>query len=218
MYSPTDRDAEGNARSVRGAVLKARLASIFSWVAAAAGLAFVVAFLLQAGLFAYLVPAEKVTPPVVENPDQTTSRDSTISGVGKDNQPYEVHARRSWQDKDKTDLIHLEDVTARFHKPEGKVYDVVSKMAHYDSKLKEIDLAGKVIISEAGRFSARMEKAHVDVRAKKLTSDVAVEVTSGTSIIVANGLQITDDGANILFLNGVKAHFGAAPEKGDTSP
>ena len=218
MYSPTNRAAEGNARGVRGAVLKARLASIFSWVAAAAGLAFVVAFLFQAGLFAYLVPAEKVTPPVVENPDRTTSRDSTISGVGKDNQPYEVRARRSWQDKDRTSLIHLEEVTGKFHKPEGKVYDVVAKMADYDSKLKEIDLAGKVIISEAGRFTARMEKAHVDVRAKKLTSDVAVEVTSGTSVIVANGLQITDDGANILFLNGVKAHFAAAPEKGDTSP
>lgn len=218
MSSLTERDTTTTARTTRRAILKARLAPILSWIAAAAGLGFVAAFLFQAGLFAYLVPKEKITPPEVENPDQITSHDSTISGVDKDDQPYEVKAKRAWQDKDQPEIIHLEDVAAKFHKATGEAYDVTSKTAHYNSKLRQVDLVGDVTITQAGRFAARMEKAHVEVRDKKVTSDVPVEVTANNGTIRANGLQITNDGADILFMNGVKAHFETATAKGDSTP
>ncbi len=73
-------------------------------------------------------------------------------------------------------------------------------------------------ITEGARFVARMAKAHVVVEQKSLTSDVPVDVTMGGGTIKANGLQITDDGARILFLNGVKARFRADAEKGDQTP
>lgn len=218
MSSLTRQDAAASARAARRAVAKARLAPLLSWIAALGGLAFVVVFLVQAGLFAYLVPKEKVTPPDVDNPDQITSYDSTITGVDKENQPYELKAKRGWQDKDRPELFHLEEVAANFRKSTGEAYNVTSRAARYDSKLKEADLEGAIVITQADRFTAIMEKAHVAVRDKKLTSDVPVEVTFGNGTIRANGLQITNDGADILFLNGVKAHFETAPAKGDTSP
>lgn len=218
MSSLTRQDPIVNARSASRAVVKARVAPMLSWAAALAGLAFVAVFMIQAGLFAYLVPAEKITPPGVDNPDQITSYDSTISGVDKDNQPYELKAKRGWQDKARAELIHLEDVAANFRKSTGKAFNVKSRAARYDSKIKEVDLEGSVVISEVNRFTATMEKAHVAVRDKKLTSDVPVEMTFAGGTIRANGLQITNDGANILFLNGVKARFEDAPAKGDTSP
>ena len=42
--------------------------------------------------------------------------------------------------------------------------------------------------------------------------------TFGSGTVNANGMQITDDGARILFLNGVKARFTAAEGKGDDNP
>ena len=52
---------------------------------------------------------------------------------------------------------------------------------------------------------------------KRLTSNVpvAVELTSGT--INANGVEITNDGNNILFQNGVKAQFRDT-RSGDSTP
>ena len=47
-------------------------------------------------------------------------------------------------------------------------------------------------------------------------SPVSVTFTTGT--VNANAMQITDDGARILFLNGVKARFTAPEGKGDTNP
>ncbi|MGH6820876.1 MAG: LPS export ABC transporter periplasmic protein LptC, partial [Methylocella sp.] len=204
--------------SARRAAGKARLAPLLSWVAAAGGLAFVAAFLIQAGLFASLGPKEKLTQPDVANPDQITSYDSTITGVDKDNRPYELKAKRGWQDAARPNLIHLEELAAKFGKATGETYNVTSKAAHYDKKLEEVDLDGGVAITQVNRFTATMAKAHVAVRDKKLTSNVPVEVTFGEGTIRANGLQITDNGANILFLNGVKAHFEVQPAKGDTSP
>ena len=88
----------------------------------------------------------------------------------------------------------------------------------YDTKAKEMDLRGSVQISEGIRFVARMEQAHVTVEKKALTSNVPVEVEFAGGMVHANGLEITDDGARILFLNGVKARFGAEAAKGDQAP
>lgn len=206
------------AGAARRAILRARLAPVLSWAAVLLALGFVAAFLLQAGLFAILVPREKVVAPPIENPDQVSSEDSTLSGVDHENQPYEVKAVHAWQDTTRPELVHMENVTARFHKSTGEAYDLAAKTARYDTKLKELDLAGSVVITQADRFTARMEKAHVAVGEKKLVSDVAVAVAFADGTIHANGMQIINDGADILFLNGVKAHFGASPTTGETTP
>lgn len=213
--STTPRAATGQAGR---AVLRARIATLMSWVAVFAGLGFVGAFLYQAGLFASLSPDEPTVAPEVENPEQITSYDSTITGIDKDNQPYKVTARRGWQDKDLPQIIHLEEVDGQFRRQSGDIFDVTSKTARYDDKLKELDLMGGVVVNQAGGFELRTERAHAVMRTKTLTSDAPVEVKLDSGTISANGLQITDDGANILFLNGVKAHFEAAPAKGDPSP
>jgi hypothetical protein len=53
---------------------------------------------------------------------------------------------------------------------------------------------------------------------KNLVSDVPVVVEMGSGTITANGLQISNDGKNILFLNGVKARFTEDSKKGDNAP
>ncbi len=206
------------AGAARRAILRARLAPLLSWAAVLVALGFVAAFLFQAGLFAILVPREKVVAPPIENPDQVSSEDSTLSGVDRDNQPYAVKAVHAWQDTSRPELVHMEKVTANFHKASGEAYDLTANTARYDTKLKELDLAGSVVIAQHDRFTARMEQAHVAVGDKKLTSNVPVAVEFADGTIHANGMQIINDGADILFLNGVKAHFGVSEATGETTP
>ena len=56
------------------------------------------------------------------------------------------------------------------------------------------------------------------VEEKRLVSESPVAVTFGSGTVNANGMQITDDGERILFLNGVKARFDAPQAKGDVIP
>lgn len=215
MSSPTRSSA---ARAVRFAALSQAL----SWLAVLIGLGFVALFLVQAGLLDALLPETRPPGPVTPVTDQITATESTVSGLDRENQPYQVNARRGWQDEKVPTLVHLEAIDGKFRRATGATFTLSADTGAYDTKVKELDLQGNVVISEAARFTARMDKAHVVVEEKKLTSGSPVDVALGNGTIAANGLQISDDGNRILFLNGVKARFGGADnkpdEKGDGNP
>jgi lipopolysaccharide export system protein LptC len=219
MSSPTETSGRTeNGRAAR-AVRFASTARLLSYLAGAIGIGAFLLFLFQAGLFSAFMPKEKLNVPVIENPDSITARTSTVTGLDQENQPYEVTAKRGRQDAVKPNIVYLDDIAAVFRKPGGKVYNVTAASGIYDDKAKDVNLEGHVVISEATSFTARMEKAYVQIETKAMTSDVPVTVDMvGGGTIAANGMQITNDGTKILFLNGVKARFGAETGKGDQTP
>ena len=218
MSSPTETAQGPLARAANAAARRSAIARILSWLAAAIGLGAVVLFLVQAGLFSLLAPKEEIARPVIDNPEEISANNSTVNGLDRQNQPYQVTARRGRQDKDKPNIVYLEEVGATFNKTDGRTYAMSALKGVYDTKIKEMDLTGNVNIREGERFVARMEQAHVTVETKALTSTVPVDVSFAGGMVHANGMQITDDGARILFLNGVKARFGAETAKGDQTP
>jgi lipopolysaccharide export system protein LptC len=199
------------------ALRRAGLAKAASWLAAALGVGFVVAFLAQAGLFSVFMPKPQVPPPSAK-PDQITATQSTVSGVDNQKQPYEVKARFGWQDDATPSLVHLEEPQGVFQRSEGAQYTIRADRGRYDTRVKSLDLDGNVVLEQKERFAARMARANVLVEEKKLVSDTPVTVTFASGIVTANGMQITDDGERILFLNGVKARFEAPQAEGDATP
>jgi LPS export ABC transporter protein LptC len=189
------------------------VAQALSWLTAAAILAIAAVFLAQAGLFSLLLPERAPLPPI-PNPEQITATDSTVTGLDRQNQPYEVKAARGWQDAKTPTLVHLETVEGRFRRPAGAEYTITAATGLYDTKSKTLDLAGNVEIVQKDRFTARMDKANIEVETKTLTSGVPVEVHFPDGTVSANGLVISDDGARILFSNGVKAMFSRQTAEG----
>lgn len=210
MSSPT--------KAARRAVRTATLSRLLSWLAAAIGIGFVVTFLAQAGLFRALMPQEPAPPAPAVEPDRITAGVSTVNGIDDDRQPYQVTARRGWQDGKTPNLVHLEEPVGVFRRATGTKYTITGTTGLYDTKVKSLDLDGNVVLEQEGRFKARMDKANIAVKEKRLTANTPVSAQFGSGTVDANGMQITDDGARILFLNGVKARFTAAEDKGDTDP
>jgi lipopolysaccharide export system protein LptC len=195
------------------AAARARLAPYVSGAFALVIILLLVIFLYQAGTFSpQPKPAEQPDVPA----DQVTVTDSTITGLDRQNQPYSISARNAVQDKDKPNFIRLDDVSGATNRRGGEVITFTSRNGLYNSDVKTLDLDNDVVVKSIGRFTAHMEKAHVIVGEKRLTSNtpVTVELASGT--INANGVEITNDGNNILFLNGVKAHFTNTRSQGDS--
>jgi len=210
MSSPTE--------SARKAVRAASLSRILSWLAAAIGIGFVVAFLAQAGLFEAMLPRPaQQAPPEVE-PDRITAGVSTVNGIDGQKQPYQVTAKRGWQDGSTPNLVHLELPVGVFRRASGTKYTITGNSGLYDTHVKSLDLEGSVVLKQEGRFTAAMDKANIAVNQKKLTSASPVVANFASGTVNANGMEITDDGNRILFLNGVKAHFSATDAKGDTNP
>jgi LPS export ABC transporter protein LptC len=197
------------------AAARAKAAPVLSvLVLAATGLG-ALTYLYQAGLFSGLAPRTPVSPPAVEKPGQVTSGNASVSGYDKDKLPYTINAQRGFQDAANDKVVHLETVEGEFQRAAGGAIKVDAKTAKYDSAAKHLVLEGSVVIKDGARYTATMEKAEVAVEDKKMTSDVPVVVTMQNGTIAANGLAITNDGKNILFTNGVKAHFGGGEVKGD---
>lgn len=196
---------------------EASLARLLSWLAAAIGIGFVLLFLVQAGLFHALLPKQSEAPAVTVEPDRITAETSTVTGVDNQRQPYEVKAKRGWQDEKTPNLVHLEAPEGKFQRASGGSFTISAEKGQYDTEIKVLDLNTNVVLAQGDRFTARMAEARVAVREKKLVSESKVQATFGAGGTVdANGMQITDDGDRILFLNGVRAQFDAAPPKGDT--
>jgi hypothetical protein len=199
------------------ALRNASLARVLSWLAAAIGVGFVLLFLTQAGLFHALMPKQAAAPAPVVEPDRITADSSTVTGIDDERQPYEVKARHGWQDEKTPNLVHLEGPEGKFRRASGGTFTISADIGKYDTETKVLALESNVLLAQDERFTARMAEAQIAVREKKLVSNSKVQAAFGTGGKVdANGMQITDDGARILFLNGVRARFDAASEKGDT--
>jgi lipopolysaccharide export system protein LptC len=196
------------------AAARARMAPYMSGAFVGVVVLLLVIFLYQTGSFS---PAPKRVDQTAVPHDQVTVTDSTITGLDSQNRPYSISARGAVQDKEKPNLIALDKVSGATNRTNGEAITFESRKGLYNSDVKTLDLDTEVVIKSAGRFTARMKKAHVIVAEKRLTSDVPVSVELSTGTIDANGVEITNDGNNILFLNGVKAQFRDT-KTGDSTP
>ena len=77
--------------------------------------------------------------------------------MDREKQPYEVTARRGWQDEATPTLVHLEAPEGRFRRPAGAEYTISAETGLYDTEAKKLDLSGNVVLEQKDRFKARMD-------------------------------------------------------------
>ena len=213
MYSHIERRSRG-ASSLR-------ISRMLAWFFSAVALAMMGLLAYQAGTFSTLVPerpvaaqaeAEQTAPAAPK--EEITVTDSRFTGFDKRDQPFSISARNAVQDENDASKVRLQSVDAEVRHKSGQQIAIKSNEAVYDSNSKTIDLQGDVRISSTGGFDARMAEARVDIDRHRLRSEVPVKVVHPRGVIQANGMEIEDDGARILFFNRVKARFGAESSKG----
>jgi len=198
---------------------RAHIAPYISPVFAVLAAAIFMLFAYQAGFFDQFA-IQPPKPPAANPPDQIAVSRSTVRGFDKDNdRPYALTAQSALQDKDVPSRVHLETVSGESIRPNGETVKMTANTGLYDTEAKDLDLQGAVEIASQGRFTAHMDTAHIAVKEKKLVSysPVIVELSNG-STIAAKALQITNDGDDILFFDGVQARFKSRGSKGDDSP
>jgi len=126
-----------------------------------------------------------------------------LTGFTPDQRPYELRARTATQDV--TDPIHVElqDLTAKVQMEDHS--NVLMDAAHglFDTKTQILDLKDKIFLQTTTGYEARLTQATVDMASGTVTSrqPVAVKLLNGT--LDANALDITENGALVVFSGGV---------------
>jgi LPS export ABC transporter protein LptC len=197
------------------AAWRVRLSKLAGVGALVLAIAVFFAFLWQSGFFSNFASQPEKPPEIVANPDVISGTQSRISGVDKDNLPFEISAAKGVQDKVSSTLVHLEDVTGVFQRANEKRINLASDVARYDTKTKSMDMQGNVVFEDPGRYKAQMDKANINLDEKTLVSQSPVHVDMATGTVDADSLEIMDNGKRSLFKGHVKARFESDGGKGD---
>ena len=168
-------------------------------------------FVFQVGLLAPPQPKDVKAEITIAKPEQVTGENSRITGLDRNQLPYEIRAKSGQQDEKIETLVHLQGVDGAFERPSGSKMDVTALAATFDTKSRDLQLQGDVVFSEGQRFKALMQKASVNMDDQTLISQSPVEVDMQGTLIKAESLSVTDNGSRILFRGGVKAHFVTKP-------
>ncbi len=213
MKASSGDTANGMAERQAGHKRRMQPAAIASWLTLALAIAFFILFLVQAGTFSSFSDYPEPAPVKDVTQEKVIVSSSSISGFDREKQPYTINSQSAVQDPERANIINLKTISGRLRKSDGTQYSFDAKTGVYDSDSKTLDLAGDVHIISSGRFVATMPSARVSLQDKQLTSDAQVVVQFDNGDIVANGVRITNDGKDILFVNGVRAHVLSAASK-----
>ncbi len=204
---PKRRPAPGLGRS--------RRLRIASAAAIALTAILVVVFVVQVATFEALNPPPPQPRSTLPPANQITANRSTIAGYDKQQQPFVVNAKLAKQDAEKNNIVHLATVNATLNRKDGAVMTVAANSGTYDTDTKILDLEGAVRLASEGKFVANMEKARVFLEQKRLVSHVPVTVSLQNGNIAANGMEITDNGNHVIFLDRVHATYDPSAPRGD---
>ena len=188
------------------------VATLISWLILAVTMGLLAVFVTKAGMFASLFGRKPEAVVKLPLPDQVSSGVSTITGFDKDQQPYKMTSQSVLQDKNNSDIAHLEIIAGVLHKKSGKNLEMSALKGVYHKDKKILDLAGNIKLVSQGEYTAYLEKAQVTLKEKRLYAKVPVTVIFDRGRIQANGVDIKDNGKQVLFFNGVKTRFNASAE------
>ena len=143
---------------------------------------------------------------------------SEVAGFDDERQPYRILASSARQDTEQPNLVHMNQITGKLRRADGRKMDINATTGLFNTRDKSLMLDGNVKIELQNTFVASMSTANVDVQKKALKSraDVLVEMDGGQ--IFSSGIEVSDNGAYVLFRSRVKAQFDdTGPATGTSS-
>ncbi len=126
----------------------------------------------------------------------------TLTGFDRKSQAYVLKASSALQDPLDPSVIVLEKVVANLKlKKSGDLVNVTADTGTYNGDKETLLLVDNVRVTSSSGYTALLSTADVHLKKGSVTSDRPVIVLMPTGKIEANGVELTDDGNNIKFLN-----------------
>jgi len=137
---------------------------------------------------------------------RVTMEQPRLAGYRKDGRPYEVNANSGVQDIRKPNLIELNNLDAKIGMVDQSTLHVVSTSGLYDSLREFMDFSKPVRI-KSPTYDIDMKSAKMDFKAGTVATDQDVKVVLSSGEILAERMNILDNGQNIVFEGRVRSTF-----------
>lgn len=177
-----------------------RLAIIVSSSLAIAGLGFIALF----DPFKRL-PHNISVGDVGMNGSQVTMAAPKMTGMRPNGQPFELHGVTGSQDILKPNVVQLSGVDAKIGMDDSSTSKITAQAGIYDSSKDMIWLKGNVHIVNDSGYDMRMPSAIVNIKSSVFSSNQPVIMLLNGGRVVANRMNIEDDGHKVSFDGNVKS-------------
>ena len=137
---------------------------------------------------------------------RVTMEQPRLAGYRKDGRPYEVNADSGVQDIRRPNLIELNMLDAKIGMSDQSTLRVVSDAGVYDSLRESMDFTRPVRIKSAS-YDIDMKSAKMDFKAGTVATEQDVKVVLSAGEILAERMNILDNGQNIVFEGKVRSTF-----------
>ncbi|WP_126401279.1 LPS export ABC transporter periplasmic protein LptC [Blastochloris tepida] len=126
-----------------------------------------------------------------------------LAGFTKDNQAYEVTAKRAQQDVTQPHLVELEEIRAKVDLADKGRADLTAEHGQFDAKTELLTLSRGIFLKSSEGYEGRLTEAKIDVRAGTIVSNKPVELKFLQGDLRADSMDLRDKGQIVRFEGGV---------------
>ncbi|KAA5602934.1 LPS export ABC transporter periplasmic protein LptC [Blastochloris sulfoviridis] len=126
-----------------------------------------------------------------------------LAGFTKDNQAYEVTAKRAQQDVTQPHLVDLEEIRAKVDLANKGRADLIAEHGQFDAKTELLTLSRGIFLKSSEGYEGRLTEAKIDVRAGTIVSNKPVELKFLQGDLRADTMDLRDKGQVVRFEGGV---------------
>ncbi|WP_336488683.1 lipopolysaccharide-assembly, LptC-related protein [Methylobacterium nigriterrae] len=157
--------------------------------------------------FGTLAPSVAIGP-VSLSGTKVRMENPRLSGFRKNDRGYEVTASAALQDVRKPSLIELESMRGHIATDDkGGIARIEAAAGLFDSSRESLNLDRDIRLWTDKGEEARLTSAAIDFKAGTVTSRESVTVTVPSGSVVADSLDVVDNGRVISFIGNVRTVF-----------
>ncbi|WP_412050944.1 MULTISPECIES: LPS export ABC transporter periplasmic protein LptC [unclassified Hoeflea] len=127
-----------------------------------------------------------------------------MSGQTSDGRPYRIQALRAIQDLATPNVVLLEEIVADLPAADGKNATLEAISGSYDRTAQKLRFDQPFTVTDESGFSAQMNSASIDMGSNEMSTSDPVSIRSGEASVVAQSMNIQDNGRVIVFEDKVR--------------
>lgn len=141
-----------------------------------------------------------------------------LNGFTKENRPYSMTAEKATQDAKNSGTIILEGIAAELPVGEKDVAAIKATSGIYDNANGRLVLDKDFTVTTNAGLHAVLQAADINIASGEFSTDKSVDIRNGDTHIVADKMQVKDQGAVVLFENNVQLVIDPSKSAGSVKP
>jgi lipopolysaccharide export system protein LptC len=151
-----------------------------------------------------------------EEIETVTMENARFAGVDAQNRSFNITAARAVQSADDNNHIHLQQPKADIVLTSGAKVAIQSDTGGLQRDTQILDLVGTVTVTQDQGYEFRTANARIDLKERTAAGDAPVNGRGPQGEIQAEGFEILDGGARVIFRGRSRALF--QPQQDSVTP